>query len=168
MALLLGFDIGGTKIGIGLGDQNGKLYGTCRRDNRNTDPAEVLPWMVTEAKRLVSEAGFSMADVDAFGISAPFPADAARGIMTKPTNNPLWRDVPILDYLRENLGISGCFENDANCGALAEWFFGAGKGCKDFIYLTMSSGIGGGIIAAGNLVRGGKALSLTAANAPAV
>ena len=56
MALLLGFDIGGTKIGIGLGDQTGKLYGTCRRDNRNTDPAEVLPWMVSEAQRLVSEA----------------------------------------------------------------------------------------------------------------
>lgn len=159
MALLLGFDIGGTKIGIGLGDQTGKLYGTCRRDNRNTDPAEVLPWMVSEAKRLVSEAGLTMDKVDAFGISAPFPADAARGIMTKPTNNPLWRDVPILDYLKENLGIPGCFENDANCGALAEWFFGAGRGCKDFIYLTMSSGIGGGIIAAGRLVRGGKALS---------
>ena len=159
MALLLGFDIGGTKIGIGLGDQTGKLYGTSRRDNRNTDPAEVLPWMVSEAQRLVSEAGLTMDKVDAFGISAPFPADAARGIMTKPTNNPLWRDVPILDYLKENLGIPGCFENDANCGALAEWFFGAGRGCKDFIYLTMSSGIGGGIIAAGNLVRGGKALS---------
>lgn len=159
MAILLGFDIGGTKIGIGLGDNTGKLLGTCRRDNRNTDPAEVLPWMANEAKRLIAEAGLKISDVDAFGISAPFPADAARGIMTKPTNNPLWRDVPILDYLRNELGIPGCFENDANCGALAEWFFGAGRGCKDFIYLTMSSGIGGGIIAAGNLVRGGKALS---------
>ena len=103
MALLLGFDIGGTKIGIGLGDSTGKLLGTTRRDNRNTDPAEVLPWMVKEAKRLVSEAGLTLEDVDAFGISAPFPADAARGIMTKPTNNPLWRDVPILDYLKKSL-----------------------------------------------------------------
>ena len=118
MALLLGFDIGGTKIGIGLGDSSGKLLGTCRRDNRNTDPAEVLPWMVNEAKRLVKEAGVTMNDVAAFGISAPFPADAARGIMTKPTNNPLWRNVPILDYLRRELAIPGCFENDANCGLL--------------------------------------------------
>ena len=159
MAILLGFDIGGTKLGIGLGDNSGKLLGTCRRDNRDTDPAEVLPWMVNEAKRLVSEAGLKISDVAAFGISAPFPADAARGIMTKPVNNPLWRDVPILDYLKNALAIPGCFENDANCGALAEWFFGAGKNCKDLIYLTMSTGIGGGIIAAGNLVRGGKTLS---------
>lgn len=159
MALMIGFDIGGTKIGIGLGDCSGKLLGTVRRDNRNTDPAEVLPWMAKEAKRLVSEAGLKMSDIAAFGISAPFPADASRGIMTKPTNNPLWRDVPILDYLRNELGIPGCFENDANCGALAEWFFGAGRNCRDFIYLTLSTGIGGGIIAANNLVRGGKALS---------
>ena len=159
MAILLGFDIGGTKLGIGLGDNNGKLYGTSRCDNRNTDPAVILPWMVSESKRLVSEAGLKMSDVAAFGISAPFPADAARGIMTKPTNNPLWRNVPILEYLKDELKIPGCFENDANCGALAEWFFGAGKGCRDFIYLTLSSGIGGGIIAADRLVRGGKALS---------
>lgn len=159
MAVLLGFDIGGTKLGIGLGDSTGKLLGSSRRDNRNTDPAKILPWMVAESKRLAAEAGLKMSDVAAFGISAPFPADAARGIMTKPTNNPLWRNVPILDFLRKELGIPGCFENDANCGALAEWFFGAGRGCRDFIYLTLSSGIGGGIIAAGNLVRGGRALS---------
>ncbi len=53
----------------------------------------------------------------------------------------------------------GCFENDANCGALAEWFFGAAKGCTDVIYLTMSTGIGGGIIAGGKLIRGGNSLS---------
>ncbi len=159
MAILLGFDIGGTKIGIGLGTDKGEILGKARRDNRDTDPAEVLPWMVETARSLVKDAGFSISDVAAFGISAPFPADAARGIMTKPTNNPKWRDVPILDYLKEHLGIPGCFENDANCGALAEWFFGAGRGCTDMIYLTLSTGIGGGIIAAGKLVRGGRALS---------
>ena len=60
MAILLGFDIGGTKLGIGLGDSDGKLLGTSRRDNRNTDPAEVLPWMVAESKRLIAEAGLTM------------------------------------------------------------------------------------------------------------
>ena len=139
MAVLLGFDIGGTKIGIGLGDDTGRLLGSARRDNRNTDPAEVLPYLAAEARRLVKEAGLTMPQVAAFGISAPFPADAARGIMTRPTNNPLWRDVPILDFLRRELGIPGCFENDANCGALAEWFFGAARNCRDFIYLTMST-----------------------------
>ena len=159
MKLLLGIDIGGTKIGLGLGDETGKLYGSSYKDNRDTDPAEVLPWIVSEAERLASTAGVGIKDIAAFGISAPFPADAARGIMLRPPNNPKWRNVAILDYLKENLGIDGCFENDANCGALAEWFFGAGRNCTDFIYLTMSTGIGGGIIAANKLVRGGKALS---------
>ena len=159
MKLLLGIDIGGTKIGIGLGDETGRLLGSSYKDNRDTDPAEVLPWIVSEAGRLAADAGITVKDIAAFGISAPFPADAARGIMLRPPNNPKWRNVAILDYLKTNLGINGCFENDANCGALAEWFFGASRGCTDFIYLTMSTGIGGGIIAAGKLVRGGKALS---------
>lgn len=159
MPLVLGFDIGGTKIGIGLGDEKGNLLGTARRDNRDTDPAEVLPWMAAESQRLVREADLKMSDVAAFGISAPFPADAEKGIMTRPPNNPRWKNVPVLDYLKKNLQIPGCFENDANCGALAEWFFGAGKNCTDFIYLTMSTGIGGGIVASGKLLRGGKNLS---------
>ena len=157
--MVLGFDVGGTKIGIGLGGADGRLAGKARIENLNTYPEEVLPKMVSEAKRLVAEVGLSMADVAAFGISAPFPADPANGIMTAPPNNRHWKNVPILAYLREQLGIDGCFENDANCGALAEWFFGAGRGCTDFIYLTMSTGIGGGIIAANHLIRGGRALS---------
>ena len=159
MALLLGIDIGGTKLGLGIGDENGKIIASRRRDNRDTDPNEMLQWIVRETDGMLAECQLKRSDVAAFGISAPFPADAANGIMTKPTNNPKWRNVPILSYLKENLQMDGCFENDANCGALAEWFFGAGKGCSDLIYLTLSTGIGGGIISSGKLVRGGKALS---------
>lgn len=157
--LLIGYDIGGTKLGIGIGTSEGKIIDSFRIPNRNTDPNEILPLMVTETKRMIEKASLKVEDFAAFGISAPFPADAAKGIMTKPVNNPLWRNVPILDYLKTNLGIPGCFENDANCGALAEWMFGAGKNCDNMIYLTLSTGIGGGIIANGQLVRGGKYLS---------
>lgn len=157
--LIVGFDIGGTKIGISIGDTSGKILGAARLPNVDTYPDETLALMVSEVKRLVAEAGLKLSDFAAFGISAPFPADAARGIMTRPANNPRWINVPILDYMKKSLGLPGCFENDANCGALAEWFFGAGKGCSDFIYLTMSTGIGGGIVSSGRLVRGGAALS---------
>ncbi len=151
---VLGYDIGGTKIGIGLASCDGRLLGHDRIENKDTDPADILPQMAAAGKKLVAEAGISMSDVRAFGISAPFPADVANGIMLAPPNNPKWRNVPVLKYLQDELGIPGIFENDANCGALAEWYFGAGRGCDDFIYLTMSTGIGGGIIAAGRLVRG--------------
>ena len=140
--VLLGFDVGGTKIGIGLGTESGKILGSARIPNVDTYPEDILPLMVSESKRLVQEAGLEIGQVSAFGISVPFPADAVNGIMTAPTNNKKWRNVPILSYLKEQLGIPGCFENDANCAALAEWFFGAGKDCKNFIYLTQSTGIG--------------------------
>ncbi|MGE4565797.1 MAG: ROK family protein [Victivallaceae bacterium] len=151
---VLGYDVGGTKLGIGLTSSDGRLIGSARIENKDTHPDDILPQLVTIGKSLVADAGLRMADIRAFGISAPYPADPVNGIMTNPTNNPKWRNVPIRKYLEDQLGIPGTFENDANCAALAEWFFGAGRGCDDFIYLTMSTGIGGGIIAAGRLVRG--------------
>ena len=151
---VVGYDIGGTKLGVGLSTVEGELIGSERIPNKDTRPEDVLPEMIAVTDRLLAAAKLTRRDLDCFGISAPFPADPVNGIMTAPTNNPKWRNVPILAFLREQLAIDGCFENDANCGALAEGFFGAGRGCDDYIYLTMSTGIGGGIVANGRLVRG--------------
>ena len=151
---LLGFDIGGTKIGIGLGTADGKILQSQAISNKDTDPAEILPQLAEIAQAQIKAAGLSKSDVLAFGISTPSPADIPNGIITTPPNNPYWRKVPIKSYLENALQIKGCFENDANCAALAEWYFGAGKGCKDMIYLTMSTGIGAGIIAGGKLLQG--------------
>ena len=152
--LLIGFDIGGTKLAISLGFASGEILGQARIENVDSYPEKVIPEMIAEAKRLVSKAGRTMADVAAFGISSPGSADYPNGIMTRPTNNRHWRDVPIRQLVADGLGVEGYFENDANCAMLAEWFFGAAKGARDAIYLTMSTGIGAGIIAAGHLVTG--------------
>ena len=151
---LLGFDIGGTKIGIGLGTADGCILQSERVDNKNSNPDEILPLLAKIAKKQIADANIDVKDVLAFGISTPSPADIPNGIITTPPNNPYWRNVPIKSYLENALQIRGCFENDANCAALAEWYFGAGKGCSDMIYLTMSTGIGAGIIAGGKLVQG--------------
>ena len=151
---LIGYDIGGTKIGIGVGNSAGKIFAKARLDNKDTDPAVILPQLVEVTKKLLAEANLTIADITAFGISSPSPADILNGIIVAPPNNPLWRNVPIRQYLSDELGIEGFFENDANCGMLAEWFFGAGRGAQDVIYLTMSTGIGGGIVAAGHLLHG--------------
>ena len=137
---LIGFDIGGTKIGIGLGTIDGVIVQSDRLDNKNTDPAVILPRLAAIAKELMAKENITGKDVLAFGISTPSPADIPNGIITTPPNNPYWRNVPIKSYLENALQIRGCFENDANCGALAEWLFGAGKGCKDMIYLTIKTG----------------------------
>lgn len=152
--IVLGFDIGGTKIGVGLVSADGKILGSRRIENKDTYPDDILPQLVTAAKEIVQENQMTLQEVAGFGISAPGPADVANGVLTAPPNNIHWRNVPLLHYLKEQLGIPGFFENDANCGALAEGFFGAGRGITDFIYLTMSTGIGAGIVTGGTLVRG--------------
>jgi len=152
--IVLGYDVGGTKIAVSLGTSAGKILGKEFVPNKDTYPEEILPKLVEISRKLVAAAGLEMKQVRAFGISSPGPADIPNGIMTAPPNNKFWKNVPIKKYLSDALGIEGFFENDANCGALAELFFGAGRGCDDFIYLTMSTGIGAGIITAGKLVRG--------------
>lgn len=151
---VIGYDVGGTKLGIGLASADGKLLGSAMLPNKDTYPEPVLQETLRVSKQLIDKAGLKLSDIAAFGVSSPYPADPVNGIMTAPTNNKFWRNVPIRKYFEDNLGIPGTFENDANCAALAEWFFGAGRGCKDFIFLTMSTGIGAGIVAADRLVRG--------------
>jgi glucokinase len=151
---VLGFDIGGTKVAICVGDSRGQVLVSERVEGATQRPyAEALPELGEAAERLVARAGLTMDQVRACGLSAPGPLDIPGGIIEK-SPNMVWEDVPIRDDLAQRLGVPVVLENDANAGALAEWFFGVGQGCDDLVYLTMSTGIGGGIIAGGHLLRG--------------
>lgn len=156
---VLGFDIGGTKIAVCLAMSDGKILGEGRVDNRMRKPDEVLPDLVKTGEKLLADAGLSKKDLRALGICSPSPMDFEKGLICNPCNMNGWIDVPIRDYLGKAFGVESFFDNDANGAGLAEWIFGAGKGCKDMLYLTMSTGIGGGIIANGKLVRGSKYLA---------
>lgn len=149
-----GFDIGGTKIGIGIVSESGKLIASDRVDNVDTKPGDILPLLAEKTKKMLADNNIKKENIPSFGISAPGPADIPNGILTAPPNNPYWRNVPILKYLQDSLGIKGYFENDANAAAIAEGYFGAGRGSKDYIYLTMSTGIGAGIVTNGTLIQG--------------
>ena len=149
-----GFDIGGTKIGIGIVSESGKLIASDRVDNINTKPEDILPILTEKVNKMLSDNNISKSDIPSFGICAPGPADIPNGILTAPPNNPYWRNVPILKYLQDAIGIKGYFENDANAAAIAEGYFGAGRNCKDYVYLSMSTGIGAGIVTNGTLIQG--------------
>jgi len=151
---ILGFDIGGTKIVVSLGDSSGKISGSKRIEAKDKTPEEILPKLVTAGKDLMAESKLKPSDIRAAGIGAPAPMDIPSGIILCPPNMKTWKAVPIRDYISENFGIETFFDNDANAGALAEWIFGAGQGLSDMLYLTMSTGIGGGIIAKGHLIQG--------------
>ncbi len=90
----------------------------------------------------------------AIGIDAPGPVDYAHGIITTPPNLPGWHDVPLASIIGKEFGVPCVLENDANAAALAEHRWGSGRGSRDMLFLTVSSGIGGGIIIDGKLYRG--------------
>ncbi|HBC87003.1 MAG TPA: hypothetical protein DCZ94_08625 [Lentisphaeria bacterium] len=156
--LILGFDIGGTKIAAALGTSDGKIIGSKRIKSEHRSPEDVLGEMVADGYALLKDNGFKNSDLTAIGIGAPGPMDIPKGTIS-PCNMKKWINVPVRDHLAEKMGVKAYFDNDANAGVLAEWFFGAGKGCRNLIYLTMSTGIGGGIIVNGHLVQGASFLA---------
>ncbi len=151
---VLGIDIGGTKVALCLATSDGSILGKSRVANIDSDSDVILPQIVTEARRLLQANGLTTGELGAIGICSPAPHDIENGIILSPYNMPGWRNVPIRDYLAKELNTRAFMENDANAGALAEWFFGIGRQCKNMLYLTMSTGIGGGVITNGHLVQG--------------
>ena len=151
---ILGFDIGGSKIALCLGTDKGDILGSKRIVSKYRNPDDVLPEMISEGMQLLTNAGITAGELTAIGIGAPAPMDIPNGMILSPTNMKNWIDIPIRDIITNKFGVKTYFDNDANAGALAEWIFGSGQGVDDMLYLTLSTGIGGGIIANGQLVHG--------------
>lgn len=154
-ALWLGIDIGGSKLAVALGDARGQLRARDRWPTRPTGRArEDVERIAERARRLLARAGVASAQLAGVGVSVPGPLDRESGRILGPPNLPGWDDVPLRAWLGEALEAPVQLENDANAAALAEWRFGAGRGCRDMVYLTMSTGIGAGLILGGRLQRG--------------
>jgi glucokinase len=153
---LLGMDIGGTKRVLTVGEDDGTPRRSIRRPmTQSGDWKQDLTEIAEEARILLREEGVGPADpLIGLGVSVPGPADPSRGILFNPPNLAGWRDVPVGPFLQEALSVPTQIESDANAAALAEARFGAGRGFSDFVYLTMSTGVGGGLISDGRLLRG--------------
>lgn len=153
--LRVGIDIGGTKIATAVADESGELRARSRVPTHATrDVVADVARIAAEVRRLVGEAGGRLDDVVAVGVSAPGPLDIEAGRVLRPPNLPEWVDVPIRDLLARELGRPIHLDNDANAAALAEWRFGAGRGFDHLVYLTMSTGVGAGLVLSGRVHRG--------------
>jgi glucokinase len=151
----LGFDIGATKLAVALGDDAGGIAARRRRPIRASgDPRADVDAMLRDAHELLAEAGVPVSGLRGVGVAAPGPIDFARGTVESPPNLPGWRSVPICEWLGAAFAAPVHLENDANAAALAEWRFGAGRGARHLVYLTMSTGVGGGLVLDGRLYRG--------------
>jgi glucokinase len=153
--LLLGIDIGGTKLALALGTAEGEVLHRFRRPiEASGNPERDVARIAEDARRLLAEAEVPREQVEAIGISAPGPVDVRSGELVEPPNLPGWERVPLVAWIEAALGGPVAIENDANAAALGEWRFGAGRGLRDLVYLTMSTGVGGGLILDGRLYRG--------------
>jgi glucokinase len=152
---VLGIDIGGTKLAVGLAMPDGTLLATERRPSGAGDGSEAMIRRVVEmARGVVDRAGMRLEDVDRVGIGCGGPLDPWRGVVLNALNNPGWVDVPLVARIEQELGRPAFLDNDANAAALGEHRFGAGRGVRNLVYLTVSTGVGGGVIVDDRLVRG--------------
>ncbi|MDQ7850927.1 MAG: ROK family glucokinase [Armatimonadota bacterium] len=151
---VVGIDVGGTKTLLALVDPHGGVQVRRRMDTPQRGPQDFVRTLVRELWALLQQAGRRREEVLGLGVGAPGPLDPQSGVVFEPPNLAGWRDVPLAAMLREAAGIPTWVENDANAAALAEAWVGVGVGVRDLIYITVSTGIGGGLILNGELYHG--------------
>ena len=153
--LLLGVEIGGTKLQLGVGTGEGRLIDLARFD---VDPAQGGAGIRAQ----IEEAGADLlrnhagpGSFDAIGIGFGGPVDAKQGIVTVSNQIAGWADFALVDWFRETFGANKvALQNDADTAALGEARFGAGRGASPILYVTVGSGIGGGLVIDGQIYRG--------------
>ena len=154
--IMIGFDIGGTKCAITVGEECGGQPQILRKKVLPTDlsipPEEMLLRMCRAAEEMTE-------DFSAVGISCGGPLDGRRGLILSPPNLPGWDAVPVVELLRRRWGCSAVLQNDANACALAEWKWGAGKGTENMVFLTFGTGMGAGLILGGRLYEGTSSMA---------
>lgn len=151
--LAVAVDLGGTQVRVALVDASGTV-----RERRATPtdvaggPRAVLGQILPLIEGLT--AGVDRAVLSGVGVCAPGPLDSEAGVVLGIPTLPGWVDIPIVQWLHEALRLPVKLENDGLAAALGEWRFGAGRGLSDFVYITVSTGIGGGAVVGGRILRG--------------
>lgn len=154
LPLVVGVDLGGTQMrtavmrGATLLSRVGLLTGA------DPTPERIIPRIFTSIQQALDEANVSIKQIAGIGIGAPGPLDSHTGVVFSPPNLPGWHNTPLGDIFRAEFHLPIYVENDANAAALGEYLFGAGQGACNMVYLTVSTGIGGGIITEGKILDG--------------
>jgi glucokinase len=152
---VLGLDIGGTKLAAGVVSADGKVVSWERAPSVAAEgPERVIARLVDLGRLSVRRAGLRMEDIGGVGVACGGPLDPETGVIINALNNPGWVNVPLKSMLEAALGRPAYVENDANAAALGEHRYGAGRGTDNLVYITVSTGIGGGLILDGELFRG--------------
>jgi glucokinase len=158
---ILGFDIGGTKIAVVLGTLAGEILDWLEFPTPAKEPFETsFNLMISTVETLMSHASKNAIPGPTM-ISAAVggPLDIENGIIYSPPHLPTWTGIHIKERLHEQFKLPVFVEHDGNACALAEFYFGAGRGARNVIYLTLGTGLGAGIILNGKIYRGSSDLA---------
>jgi len=155
----IGVDIGGTGTKIGIVTKEGDVLAEERFPTQAREPIHVFAQAFKEnIQRLLQQIG-TQYEVQGVGVGAP-NVQPYLGIMTHPVNFPGWENnTPLKRIIEDATGLPAFITNDANVAALGEWYFGVAKGMKDFIVLTLGTGLGSGIVANGKLLQGQQGMA---------
>ncbi len=153
--MYLGIEIGGTKLQLGLGAGDGVLAGLWRGNVDVAAGPEGIRRQITAAvPELLTAAGVERSRLKGVGIGFGGPVDDATRTIIKSHQIEGWDNFPLADWLTEVVGLPSALGNDADVAGLAEALHGAGKGLSPIFYITIGSGIGGGLIIGGEIYRG--------------
>ena len=152
---LLGIDIGGTSVRVALAESPEHILGQQKLASpAQEEPAAMVETIGNAARELLRAAGNP--PLEAVGLAAPGSIDILLGHVANSPNLPLYHDVPLRDLVARELGAPVVMDNDANAAALAEHYMGSGQGVQEMVYVTVSTGIGTGIITRGRLIHGAR------------
>lgn len=151
----IAIDLGGTRIKAGIVDRDARVLA------RRTTPTEaehgpdhVMQRIIAAVCELAGEARRRSLKCLGVAVGAPGALSQSRGVILAPPNLPGWNNVPVAALVRERAGLPTILENDANAAALGEYWAGAGRGVNDLVLLTLGTGIGGGVVLGGAILRG--------------
>jgi glucokinase len=151
----VGIDLGGTNLKLGLVAADGGLIERLSVPTEASGgPEHVLGRMAQGVRDLAEKAGLAMDEVAAVGVGVPGPLDSAEGVVHFTPNMPGWINVRVRGTLEDHLGCTVVVENDANAAAYGEFRVGAGRDVDSMFVLTLGTGVGGGIVLNGRLLRG--------------
>ncbi|HUX46852.1 MAG TPA: ROK family protein [Desulfosporosinus sp.] len=149
---ILGIDIGGTKTGVVCGTSSGEIL---LRSEFPTMPGRKFQEYFIELCSFISTTlQDSKCEATVISVSVGGPLDVFEGVIKSPPHLPEWCDVPLKKLLSDEFKLPVYIEHDGNAGALAEYFFGAGRGSRSIVFLTLGTGFGAGLILDGRLYRG--------------
>ena len=148
--MLAGIDLGGTQVRVALARSDGQLITSIKTKTATLPTAQsMVDWAAGEIDRHRGRE-----KVRSITIAAPGPIDLKRGVLVNPPNLP-WQNVPLAAMMSRATGAKVQLANDADMAGLGEFHHGAGRGVRNMVYITWSTGVGGGLIVDGKLHRGG-------------